>query len=62
MLEPLDPKHHAQSIKINSCKSEHDAIVCAGYQSTPSYAISSAGLALCSQHVLVHQNGVADLQ
>lgn len=49
-------------MQINTCESEHDAIVRAGYRSTPGYAVSGAGLALCSRHVLVRKNGVADLQ
>ncbi|KAF8991711.1 hypothetical protein BDQ17DRAFT_1392943 [Cyathus striatus] len=48
--------------EINSCESQHDAIVWAGIRSTPGYAISGAGLTLCARHSLVRPNGVGDLQ
>jgi Kyakuja-Dileera-Zisupton transposase len=48
-------------MQINTCESEHDAIVRAGTRCTPGYAVSGAGLVLCSRHALVCRNGVADL-
>ncbi|KAJ3511895.1 hypothetical protein NLJ89_g3832 [Agrocybe chaxingu] len=48
--------------EINSCESEHDAIVRAGIRSSPGYSVSGAGLAMCSRHSLVRKNGVGDLQ
>ncbi|KAF8986403.1 hypothetical protein BDQ17DRAFT_1259682, partial [Cyathus striatus] len=47
---------------INTCQSEHDAIMRAGTRSTASYAISGTALVLCSQHSLVRKNVVGDLQ
>ncbi|KAF8979024.1 hypothetical protein BDQ17DRAFT_1265123, partial [Cyathus striatus] len=46
---------------INSCESQHDAIVCAGIHSTPGYTVSGTGLTLYARHLLVCPNGVGDL-
>lgn len=48
--------------QINTCESEHDAIVKASIKATAGYAVSGAGLVLCSRHLLVRKNGVGDLQ
>ncbi|PPR06471.1 hypothetical protein CVT24_002571 [Panaeolus cyanescens] len=48
--------------EVNTCESEHDAIVKASTKATPGYAISGKGLALCTRHLLVRKNGVGDLQ
>jgi hypothetical protein len=49
-------------MQVNTCESEHDAIVKATMRVTHGYAISGAGLVLCSRHMLIRKNGVGDLQ
>ena len=49
-------------IKINTCQSEHDALVHAAVCSTPGYKVSGTLLVLCPCHGVVHKNGVSDLQ
>ena len=48
--------------KINTCKSEHDALVCAAVRRTPGYKVTGTILVLCPRHGLVQKNGVGDLQ
>ncbi|PPR06996.1 hypothetical protein CVT24_011092 [Panaeolus cyanescens] len=55
-------KNYQEQPELNTCESEHDAIVKASTSSTLGYAISGKGLALCSRHLLVRKNGVGDLQ
>lgn len=47
--------------QINTCESEHDAIVRAQTRCTPGYAVSGTGLVVCSRHALVRRNGAGDL-
>ena len=49
-------------IKVNTCQSEHDALVCAAVRSTPSYKVTGTILVICTHHGLVQLNGVGDLQ
>ena len=42
-------------IKINTCKSEHDALVCAAVLSTPGYKVTGTILVLCPCHGLVQK-------
>jgi hypothetical protein len=49
-------------IKINTCQSEHDALVRAAVRSTPGYKATGVILVLCPRHGLVRKNGVGDLQ
>ena len=49
-------------IKINTCQSEHDALVRAAVRSTPGYKVTGTILVLCPHHGLVRKNGVGDLQ
>ncbi|KJA16799.1 hypothetical protein HYPSUDRAFT_71075 [Hypholoma sublateritium FD-334 SS-4] len=55
-------ENYIEQPEINTCESEHDTIVKAGVKATPGYSVSSAGLVLCSRHLLVRKNGVGDLQ
>ncbi|KAH6904722.1 hypothetical protein BKA70DRAFT_1373432 [Coprinopsis sp. MPI-PUGE-AT-0042] len=48
--------------EINTCDSEHDAIVRAAVRCTPGYSITGAGLVICSRHCLIRCNGAGDLQ
>ncbi|PPQ81721.1 hypothetical protein CVT24_003406, partial [Panaeolus cyanescens] len=48
--------------EINTCNSEHDAIVRAATRSTPGYSVSGVGLVICSRHCLIRRNGAGDLQ
>ncbi|KAJ2921118.1 hypothetical protein H1R20_g15975, partial [Candolleomyces eurysporus] len=48
--------------EINTCLSEHDAIVRAAVRCTPGYDVTGAGLVICSRHGLVRRNGAGDLQ
>jgi hypothetical protein len=50
------------TIKINTCRSEHDALVRAAVRSTPGYKVTGTILVLCPRHGLVRKNGVGDLQ
>jgi len=50
------------SKQINTCRSEHDAIVRAAVRGSSGYNVTGAGLVLCPRHCLVRKNGVADLQ
>ena len=49
-------------IKINTCQSEHDALVRAAVRCTPGYKVTGVILVLCPRHGLVQKNGVGDLQ
>ena len=49
-------------VKINTCQSEHDALVHAAVRSTPGYKVTGTMLVLCHRHGLVRKNGVGDLQ
>ena len=49
-------------VKINTCQSEHDALVCAAVHSTPGYKVIGTMLVLCPRHGLGCKNGVGDLQ
>ena len=48
--------------KVNTCKSEHDALVRAAVCCTPGYKVTGTILVLCPRHGLVRKNGVGDLQ
>ncbi|KAF9554491.1 hypothetical protein CPC08DRAFT_737663 [Agrocybe pediades] len=48
--------------ELNTCHSQHDAIVRAATRSSPGYAVSGATLVICSRHCLVRRNGAGDLQ
>ncbi|KAF9029676.1 hypothetical protein BJ165DRAFT_1359234, partial [Panaeolus papilionaceus] len=48
--------------EINTCNSEHDAIVRSATRSTPGYSVSGVGLVICSCHCLIRRNGAGDLQ
>ena len=48
--------------QINTCDSQHDALVRAGTRSSAGYAVSGVGLVICSRHCLIHKNGAGDLQ
>jgi len=50
------------SHQINTCESEHDAIVRAQTQCTPGYAVTGVGVVICSRHVLVRRNAAGDPQ
>ncbi|KAH6897792.1 hypothetical protein BKA70DRAFT_1116038 [Coprinopsis sp. MPI-PUGE-AT-0042] len=52
----------AHEEEINTCHSEHDAIVRASVRRTPGYNVTGAGLVICSRHGLVRANGIGDLQ
>lgn len=47
---------------MNTCESEHDAIVKANTRSTPGYAVTGCGLVVCARHSFVRKNGAGDLQ
>jgi hypothetical protein len=49
-------------IEINTCQSEHDALVRAAVRCTPGYKVTGTILVLCPRHGLVRKNGVGDLQ
>ncbi|KAF6741396.1 hypothetical protein DFP72DRAFT_1115848 [Ephemerocybe angulata] len=53
---------HVNEPEINTCHSEHDAIVRAAVRCTPGYDVTGAGLVICSRHGLVQPNGAGDLQ
>ncbi|KAF9038738.1 hypothetical protein BJ165DRAFT_1531802 [Panaeolus papilionaceus] len=58
-------KHIAAKVdepEINTCNSEHDAILRAATRSTPGYSVSGVGLVICSRHCLICRNGAGDLQ
>ncbi|KAM6489975.1 hypothetical protein JOM56_014554 [Amanita muscaria] len=55
-------RNYVDQPEINTCQSEHEAIVRASTRNMPGYAVSGAGLVLCSRHSLVRKNGVGDLQ
>jgi hypothetical protein len=48
--------------QINTCESQHDAVVRAGTRSLPGYAVSGTALAICSRHCMIRKNGAGDLQ
>ena len=50
------------SAKINTCQSEHDALVWAAIHSTPGYKVTGVILVICPHHGLIRRNGVGDLQ
>ncbi|KAM6493543.1 hypothetical protein JOM56_011677 [Amanita muscaria] len=47
---------------INTCQSEHDAIIRATVRSTPGYAVTGTIIVICPRHGLVRKNGAGDLQ
>lgn len=53
---------HQISRQINTCESQHDALVRAATRSAPGYAVSGAVLVICSRHCLIRPNGASDLQ
>ncbi|KAM6497206.1 hypothetical protein JOM56_007679 [Amanita muscaria] len=55
-------KNYVDQPEINTCQSEHDAIVRAAVRCTPGYRVTGTGLCLCPRHGLVRKNGVGDLQ
>ena len=48
--------------QINTCESQHDALVRAGTRSSPGYAVSGTLLVICSRHCMIRKNGAGDLQ
>jgi hypothetical protein len=56
------PVSHPLSSQINTCDSQHDAILRANIRRKEGYLCSGTGLALCARHALVRKNGVGDLQ
>ena len=48
--------------QVNTCESQHDALVQAATRSTPGYAVSGAMVVICLRHCLVRRNGASDLQ
>ena len=48
--------------QINTCDSQHDALVRASTRSSAGYAVSGVGLVICSRHCLIRKNGAGDLQ
>ncbi|TEB28142.1 hypothetical protein FA13DRAFT_1794138 [Coprinellus micaceus] len=61
-LYQLFLKDHYDEPEINTCDSEHDAVLRAAIRCTPGYAVTGAGLVICSRHCLVRPNGAGDLQ
>ncbi|KIJ89495.1 hypothetical protein K443DRAFT_57950, partial [Laccaria amethystina LaAM-08-1] len=47
--------------QINTCESQHDALVRAATRSSPGYAVSGAVVVICSRHCMI-RNGAGDLQ
>ncbi|TEB19585.1 hypothetical protein FA13DRAFT_1802068 [Coprinellus micaceus] len=56
-----NPKYRDES-EINTCQSEHDAVVRAAVRRTPGYNVTGAGVVICSRHGLIRPNGIGDLQ
>ena len=48
--------------QINTCESQHDALVRAGTRSSPGYEVSGTVLVICSRHCMIRKNGAGDLQ
>ncbi|EAU86991.2 hypothetical protein CC1G_08462 [Coprinopsis cinerea okayama7 len=48
--------------EINTCQSEHDAVVRAAVRCTPGYNVTGAAIVICSRHGFLRPNGVGDLQ
>ena len=48
--------------QINTCESQHDALVRAATRSSPGYAVSGTVAVICSRHCLIRKNGAGDLQ
>ncbi|KAM6491450.1 hypothetical protein JOM56_013019 [Amanita muscaria] len=55
-------KDYVDQPEINTCQSEHDALVRAAIRCTPGYTVTGTALVLCPHHGLVRKNGVRDLQ
>ncbi|KAH9956388.1 hypothetical protein BGW80DRAFT_1439367 [Lactifluus volemus] len=58
-------EHIAQYVdqpEINTCQSEHDALVRAVVRCTPGYSVTGVGLCICPRHCLIRKNGAGDLQ
>ncbi|KAM6492909.1 hypothetical protein JOM56_011043 [Amanita muscaria] len=55
-------KDYTDQPELNTCQSEHDAIVRAAVRSTPGYRITGTVLIICPRHGLVRKNGAGDLQ
>ncbi|KAF8976702.1 hypothetical protein BDQ17DRAFT_1454822 [Cyathus striatus] len=53
---------HKENPEINTCDSEHDAILQAGIRSAPGHSVTGAALVICSRHSLIRRNGAGDLQ
>lgn len=51
-----------QPLQINTCESQHDALVRAATRSSPGYAVSGVVAVICTRHCLVRRNGAGDLQ
>ena len=48
--------------QINTCESQHDALIRASTESTAGYAVSGGVLAICSRHCLIRQNRAGHLK
>ncbi|KAF8222619.1 hypothetical protein L208DRAFT_1321523, partial [Tricholoma matsutake] len=48
--------------KVNTCQSEHDALVRAAVRLTPGYKVTGVILVICPRHGLIQRNGVGNLQ
>jgi len=49
-------------MQINTCRSQHDAILRANSRNKEGYLASGSALVQCARHALVRKNGVGDLQ
>ncbi|KAF8993863.1 hypothetical protein BDQ17DRAFT_1392530 [Cyathus striatus] len=47
---------------VNTCDSQHDAILQAGIHSAPGHSVTGTALVICSRHTLIRRNGAGDLQ
>jgi hypothetical protein len=48
--------------QINTCHSQHDALVRAATRSSPGYLVSGVVAVICSRHCMIRKNGAGDLQ
>ncbi|KAI0245298.1 hypothetical protein BJV78DRAFT_1277455 [Lactifluus subvellereus] len=55
-------RQYVDQPKINTCQSEHDALVRAVVRCTPGYSVTGVGLCVCPRHCLIRKNGAGDLQ
>src|ERR1700679_4331751 len=53
--------HFSINMQINTCESQHDALVRANTRSYSGYAVSGTSLVICSRHCMIRKNGAGDL-